>query len=76
MLPGLKSDELLSCYSDSVGIKRVFSQMKVMREEHRARETSAEIRGLLVNGKTMPQPGTNLGVLRRLLVQHPYLLRI
>ncbi len=60
VLPGLKCDELQRCYFDSVVIGRVFSQLKVMREECRVRETSAEIRGSLVNGKTRPQPGTKL----------------
>ncbi len=35
VLLGLKSDELPRC-SDSVVSERVFSQMKVMREEHKA----------------------------------------
>ncbi len=45
------------CYSGSVVIGRVFSQMKVMRE---LRETSAEILGSLMNGKSRPKPGSNL----------------
>ncbi len=44
------------CYSGSVVIGRVFSQMKVMRE---LRETSVEILGSLMNGKSRPKPGSN-----------------
>ncbi len=51
------------CYSGSVVIGRVFSQMKVMRE---LRETSAEILGSLMNGKSETKPGSNLRY-RRLL---------